>query len=100
MPSVDEWKRLRTRYRNLKSNSKKVLDELNSCKGYISTASASVSNALVYEDDDSVDGGKFNSMSTSVYQMANKLRDKVIPAINNKIDDINDEIEKAEAEAG
>lgn len=97
MPTVDEWKYLKRRYQNLRANANVVLSELDNCKTLISTANNNFSKAIVV-DDDSFDGGKFDSMSDSVKDMAYKLRNTVIPALNSKISEINREIAKAEAE--
>lgn len=97
MPTVDEWKYLKRRYQNLRANANVVLSELDNCKTLISTANKNFSKAIVV-DDDSFDGGKFDSMSDSVKDMAYKLRNTVIPALNSKISEINREIAKAEAE--
>jgi len=97
MPTVDEWKYLKRRYQNLKANANVVLSELDNCKVLISTANKNFSKAIVV-DDNSFDGGKFDSMSDSVKDMAYKLRNTVIPALNSKISEIDREIAKAEAE--
>lgn len=98
MPTVDEWKYLKRRYQNLKANANAVLAELDNCKILISTANTNFSKAIVV-DDDSFDGGKFDAMGDSVKDMAYKLRNTVIPALNSKISEINREIAKAEADA-
>ncbi len=98
MPTVDEWKYLKRRYQNLKANANVVLAELDNCKTLISTANTNFSKAIVVDDDSSFDGGKFDSMSGSVKDMAYKLRNTVIPALNSKISELNRKIAEAEAE--
>ena len=97
MPTIDDWKRLKTRYTYLKSDTKKVLDELKLCSTDSSNAELLLSNAIIYDDDDSVDAGKIQSIDSSINSMKTKLENKVIPALPSKIYEINREIENASA---
>jgi len=97
MPSADELRYLKGRYKSLKSDAEGILSELDSCKLLISSANDKFVKTIIAVDE-SFDGGKFNTMKSSVDDMVYKLRNTVIPALNSKISEIDEKIAAAEAE--
>jgi len=97
MPSIDEWKYLKSRYENLQYNVKCVLSALDNCKTLISNANKHCSKVVI-DGDSSIDNGQITKIGDSVSDMTSKLINTVLPALSSKISEIRSEIAKAESE--
>lgn len=93
MASSSELINQRQKYYTLKENVSKLITNFSSSIESIEPALKI--NECFAIDEVSADGGKINSINSSLVETKNKLNNEVIPAINNKINSLNSEIQAA-----